>query len=91
MVKKEVKKTKEAGKTKKIDLKGVSCPINFVKAKLHMEQLAIGEVLEIILDDGEPVENVPESFSYEGQEVLGIEPFDNEGHFVVRVKKIKDN
>ncbi|HYS42570.1 MAG TPA: sulfurtransferase TusA family protein, partial [Geobacteraceae bacterium] len=44
---------------KTIDLRGVSCPTNFVKAKLALEMVDAGEVVEFLLDDGEPVKNVP--------------------------------
>ena len=55
-----------------IDLRGVACPLNFVKAKLEIEKIKIGEVLEVILDDGEPLRNVPASFAEQGQEVLDV-------------------
>jgi len=59
-------------KTHKIDLCGVKCPLNFVKAKLEIEKIKIGEVLEVLLDDGEPLRNVPASFAEQGQEVLDV-------------------
>ena len=70
------------------DLRGVACPMNYVKAKLQLEKISIGEILEIILDDGEPVRNVPASFSNDGQEVIDIHPYDSE-HFKVRVKRVR--
>ena len=36
--------------------------MNFVKAKLALEKIAVGEILEVLLDDGEPIQNVPSSF-----------------------------
>ena len=53
-----------------LDLRGVACPMNFVKAKLKLETMNIGEMLEMILDDGEPVQNVPASFRNEGQAIV---------------------
>jgi sulfite reductase (ferredoxin) len=53
-----------------LDLHGVGCPLNFVKAKLKLETLALGATLAIILDDGEPIANVPASFQNEGQELV---------------------
>ena len=44
--------------------------MNFVKAKLKLEAMEIGETLEIILDDGQPIRSVPASFRDQGQEVL---------------------
>lgn len=70
-----------------VDLRGVTCPINFVKAKLKLEQVEVGQVLEILLDDGAPVKNVPASFAEQGQEVLSVEPVEN--HFSVKVQRKK--
>ncbi len=54
----------------KKDLRGVGCPINFVKTKIALEPLASGQVLEVWLDDGEPIDNVPGSVSAEGHKIL---------------------
>ncbi len=53
-----------------MDLRGVACPINFVKVKLRLATMARGESLEAWLDDGEPVRNVPRSAAEEGHAVL---------------------
>lgn len=58
----------------RIDLSGVACPMNFVKAKVALEQVPVGGVLEVVLDDGAPIRNVPASFAEQGQEVVGVEP-----------------
>jgi len=69
----------------KLDLKGVACPLNFVHAKLKMETLSAGAVLALVLDDGEPVRNVPESFRAEGYDV--IEQTDLcDGHWRVKIR-----
>jgi sulfite reductase (ferredoxin) len=70
-----------------IDLRGVECPLNFVKAKLRLERIEAGGVLEVLLDGGEPVRNVPASFAEQGQEV--IEVADLGGYFSVKVRKKK--
>ncbi|MBE0490934.1 MAG: sulfurtransferase TusA family protein [Sulfurospirillum sp.] len=51
------------------DLSGVACPMNFVKTKMELAKIASGEVLEILLDDGAPIDNVPKSVSSEGHSV----------------------
>ena len=61
----------------KIDLRGVLCPINFVKTKLKLEMMEDGQVLEIILDDGEPMRNVPRSVKEEGHKVVAVEKADD--------------
>lgn len=57
----------------KIDLRGVLCPINFVKTKLKLEMLDSGQVLEVILDDGEPMRSVPKSVKEEGHKIIKVE------------------
>lgn len=52
------------------DFRGVPCPLNFVKTKLVLETMACGETLEILLDDGEPIENVPASLKAENHRIV---------------------
>jgi sulfite reductase (ferredoxin) len=52
------------------DLRGVGCPMNFVKTKVALSQLKTGQVLQVLLDEGEPLENVPRSVAAEGHRVL---------------------
>lgn len=49
-----------------LDLRGTPCPINFVRTKLKLAQLSAGEILEVWLDAGEPIEQVPHSLAMEG-------------------------
>jgi TusA-related sulfurtransferase len=44
--------------------------MTFVKAKLQLERLVSGDVLEILLTAGEPLENVPRTCAEQGFEVL---------------------
>ena len=52
------------------DFRGVACPMNFVKTKLVLDTLNSGQQLKILLDDGEPIQNVPNSVALEGHKVL---------------------
>ena len=52
------------------DCKGVGCPMNLVYAKVELAKFNHGEILEIILDDGAPVNNVPPSAEREGHKVI---------------------
>ena len=56
-----------------IDLTGVVCPLNFVKTKLRLELMQSGQVLQVILDKGEPLKNVPRSVRNEGHCILYAE------------------
>lgn len=71
-------KTMESRKDATIDLRGVMCPINFVKTKLKLETMSPGEVLEVILDSGEPIQNVPKSIKEEGHRIIEVK---KEGDF----------
>ena len=68
-----------------VNLCGVPCPPNLVKAKLAVEKIGLGDILEIELDDGEPIRNVPVSLNRQGQEVLATTQ--REDHFCVRVRR----
>ena len=44
-----------------LDITKELCPMTFVKVKLKLEELEAGDELEILLTEGEPIENVPKS------------------------------
>ena len=52
-----------------LDLRGTPCPINFVRTKLRLEQMAPGALLEVWLDPGEPIEQVPDSLTMSGYKI----------------------
>jgi len=74
---------------KKIDIRGLVCPYTFVKAKLAVEDMEIGEVLEIILDWPEAAKNIPRSMQDHGQTVLKVEQV-SDTNWVILVRKEKD-
>ncbi|MDH3975867.1 MAG: sulfurtransferase TusA family protein [Deltaproteobacteria bacterium] len=72
----EEKKEEEPAKGEtdvSMDLRGVKCPINYVKAKIRLEMMSVGQTLQILLDDGEPIRNVPNSLKNDGQEIVKME------------------
>ena len=69
-----------------IDLRGVSCPTNFVKVKLALEELENGDQATILLDDGEAVKNVPRSLKAEGHKLLGLTQVED-GHYILNLEK----
>ncbi|NES94523.1 MAG: sulfurtransferase TusA family protein [Desertifilum sp. SIO1I2] len=68
-----------------LDLRGTPCPINFVRTKLRLEQMAPGSLLEVWLDPGEPIEQVPDSLAMEGYTIEQIE--DRQAFFALRVRR----
>ena len=67
-----------------LDLRGVICPYNFVKTKLKLETMAGGEVLSVLLDEGDPIRNVPQSVQLEGHTVLKQERLDRVYRVLIR-------
>ena len=46
--------------------------MNFVKTKLELAKLRSGDLLEVWLDDGQPIQNVPGSVRNEGHEIKSV-------------------
>ncbi|MCG9891000.1 MAG: sulfurtransferase TusA family protein [Thermosynechococcaceae cyanobacterium MS004] len=52
-----------------LDLRGVPCPLSFVRTKLKLQQMTPGALLEVWLDAGEPIEQVPDSLVMAGYKI----------------------
>ncbi|MCR5511086.1 MAG: sulfurtransferase TusA family protein [Lachnospiraceae bacterium] len=72
-----------------IDITDVTCPITFVKTKVALDEMEEGQILQVHLNDGEPVENVPRSIKEEGHEVLELRE-NGDGTFELFIKKVGD-
>lgn len=68
-----------------LDLRGTPCPINFVRTKLRLEQMTPGALLEVWLDPGEPIEQVPDSLAMEGYSIESVE--DCSEYFTLKVRR----
>ena len=75
----------ERAANQEIDLRGVACPLNWVKTKLRLEEMEPGEVLEVLLDDGDPIRNVPRSVRAEGHRIVAVTPL--EGYVKLLVER----
>ena len=67
------------------DFRGVACPMNFVKTKIELSSLKSADLLEVWLDDGAPIQNVPGSVRNEGHEVISVTQV--EDYWKVLIKK----
>lgn len=67
-----------------LDLRGTPCPINFVRTKLRLEKMSPSALLEVWLDAGEPIEQVPDSLTMAGYQVEKIT--DCTGYFSLLVR-----
>lgn len=70
-----------------LDITKDVCPITFVKTKLLMEQMLSGEIAEVRLPQGEPLENVPRSVREEGHVVLSLEPAPEADVHILLIRK----
>ena len=57
---------------KTLDITGDCCPMTFVKTKLALSKIQSGEILEVLLTEGEPLDNVPKSAAEQGFTVLSV-------------------
>ncbi len=77
----------QASPDAQLDLRGTPCPINFVRTKLQLDRMVPGSLLEVWLDAGEPVEQVPDSLTMEG---YIIEQLSDRGEFfALQIRKPK--
>ena len=69
-----------------LDITNETCPMTFVKVKLQLAKMEQGQDLEVILKEGEPLQNVPASCEEQGYKVLSIEAVGDGKHRVI-IKK----
>jgi TusA-related sulfurtransferase len=79
----------EVAADKKINIKGLVCPYTFVKAKIAIESMEIGQVLEVLLDYEEASGSIPKSMEDHGQTVLKVEKI-NETDWILQIRKDRD-
>jgi len=68
-----------------LDLRGTPCPINFIRTKLRLEKMPAGALLEVWLDPGEPIEQVPDSLTMEGYKIEQLE--NRSSFFALKVRQ----
>ncbi len=77
-------KNQEQKAAAEIDLRGVMCPYNYVKTKLKLEEMSLGQVLAVILDEGEAMQNVPRSVKEEGHTIIQQERYQSGYRIFIR-------
>ena len=73
-----------------LDITKEVCPFTFVHTKLLVDRLKPGEIAEIRLNAGEPLDNVPRSVKEQGYRVIDIQPEDasqRDGVYRLRILK----
>ncbi len=59
---------------RELDITSDVCPMTFVRTKIALEGMAVGQVLRVVLRGEEPLANVPRALLDHGQEVLAVRP-----------------
>ena len=72
--------------TKTLDITREHCPMTFVKTKIELSRLQPGDTLEVLLTEGEPLDNVPRNAQEQGYQVLAVEHVEGSTHKVT-IKK----
>ena len=54
------------GEPLRLDLRGVKCPLNWAHAKVRLEQMRRGQILELLLDDPRGARDIPRAAEAEG-------------------------
>jgi tRNA 2-thiouridine synthesizing protein A len=63
----------EVCKAIRLDLRGLKCPLNWAHAKVRLDRMQQGELLEIILDDPRGYRDIPRAAESEGWAVTRAE------------------
>ena len=72
-------------KNYKLDMRGIPCPMNYVRTKFQLEKMSSGEVLELVLDEGEAIESVSNSVIADGIDIIFKKKIEN--HWLLKLRK----
>lgn len=67
---------------KTLDITREHCPMTFVKTKIELSKLQEGDTLEVLLSEGEPLDNVPRNALEQGYNVVSVEHVEGTTHKV---------
>lgn len=73
-----------------LDITDQVCPMTFVRTKLLIEKMSIGDTALVRLNAGEPLRNVPRSVKEHGHKILYLEPENKEqsdGPHMLKIQK----
>ncbi len=75
---------------KKINIKGEICPYTLVKAKLAVEEIEVGQTVEILLDYPEAINSIPKAMQNYGHTVLRVEKVTPTDWVILIRKEVED-
>ena len=69
----------------RLDLRGVKCPLSWARARVHLETLARGTEIDLVLDDPQGARDVPRAAEATGHHVVAVTPGDGAWTITVEV------
>ena len=63
------------------------CPMTFVRTKIQLSKLNAGDILEVLVSEGEPLENIPSSAAEQGYKVLSVSESETKGQHIIVIQK----
>jgi len=73
--------------TLKLDVTRDHCPMTFVKTKIELSKLKVGDQLEVLVNEGEPLENIPRSATEQGFKVVSVTETEAKGKHTIIIEK----
>ena len=73
--------------TYKVDVTKEHCPMTFVKVKIELSKLKEGDILNVLVTEGEPLENIPRSSEEQGFKVLSVSETEVKGTHLIVIQK----
>jgi TusA-related sulfurtransferase len=67
-----------------IDLRGVRCPLSWARARVRLDALPRGAVLELLLDDPRAVRDIPRAAEAAGHHVGDV--MDHAGYWRITIE-----
>lgn len=58
-------------------LRGVRCPLNWARAKVRLEEMAVGARLALVVDDARAVRDIPRAAEAHGYSIVEIATLDD--------------
>lgn len=70
-----------------LDITKEHCPMTFVKTKIELSKLQQGDILNVLVVEGESLTNIPKSSQEQGYKVLSVKKSDLPGQHVIEIQK----
>ena len=61
--------------------------MTFVKTKIQLSKLNAGDILEVLVTEGEPLDNIPSSAVEQGFKIVEIVESETKGQHTIRIQK----